>query len=172
MVILVEINILRREERTSPSNAAVELLLQMRDLPIQAMIDTNTQFKSEWSYIIRIYFASMVIYATNTLSSMTLPSWTKDFASTQRDTLFALLLEAYELPVLRASLLWPSMMAGFEAATGTAAERASIDKLLTTIGQKAGDAAPFHGQAVLKRFWRSGKSGWDDCFDDIYCFIH
>ncbi|WPH01375.1 fungal-specific transcription factor domain-containing protein [Acrodontium crateriforme] len=167
---IVEINTLRRERHILWRSAAVDIITRLRDAPIQEWIDSKDVYRKEWSAIIRIFHASVSLFALNTLSNPALPSWTVPFRRSQRKLLFSLLPKAWKMTTLKCILNWSAVIAGFEAAKGTKADRVFVEDFLGTMGREMGAATPFHAQAVLRRFWASGKTEWDECFDDTYSF--
>lgn len=170
LLTIVEINTLRRERHILWRSAAAEIMTRLRDAPVQDWIDSKTVYRKEWSAIIRIFHASISLFALNTLSNPSLPSWTTPFKRAQRKLLFSLLPKAWKMTTLKAILNWSTVIAGFEAAQGTEADRAFIEDLLETMARCMGAGTPLHARSVLRRFWRSGKTEWDDCFDDTYSF--
>jgi len=85
---------------------------------------------------------------------------------------------AVDSPGLKKSLLWPLVVCGFDAAceTGsglvTAAERRKfVRERLPLLGQDVGTSLPEYARMALTKFWDSGRTDWDSCFDAGYAFV-
>lgn len=87
------------------------------------------------------------------------------------DRLFQLLKKALVSEQVKKSMMWPLIVAGVEAADASAAIRTFVDEQLTEMSRDLGTPLPLLAKGVLKRFWASGKTGWDDCFDKPYAFV-
>lgn len=88
-----------------------------------------------------------------------------------RARLFTLLPEAMESSVAKKGMVWPLVVAGVEAASGTAEERAFVDQQLFQMTCDTGASYPLVAKGVLEKFWVSGKTRWDDCFDRPYAVL-
>lgn len=182
LVELVNINILRRQRNDLTSGvipsswrtAAFDLLKRIKKFELHDWIDSKQELRREWSLIIRTYHAAVALFAlaalTEGLDAKSLPKEVNDFRVVQRKLLFSLLRKAWRIPTLKFNLLWPAMVAGFEAAKGSKGDRDFIDRYLFNMGEEMAIASPLHGRVMLKRFWKSYKEQWDDCFDAAYCF--
>jgi hypothetical protein len=71
---------------------------------------------------------------------------------------------------IRQILLWPFAVAGAAAVDGPQADRTFITVQLHKYKLLLGQSAPMRLQAVLERYWKSGRRGWDECFDESCCF--
>ncbi|KAH7028851.1 fungal-specific transcription factor domain-containing protein [Microdochium trichocladiopsis] len=97
---------------------------------------------------------------------------------------------AVESPRLKKSVLWPLVVCGFDAAStvdssrggsgnapsaevaATAEERRRfVEARLPILGQDVGTSLPEYARMVLRKFWDSGRTDWDSCFDKAYAFV-
>ncbi|KAJ3496613.1 hypothetical protein NLG97_g2530 [Lecanicillium saksenae] len=67
---------------------------------------------------------------------------------------------------------WPLMVAGASLGGTPRSEHAGVDRLLGRVREAdcASDGV-FLGHECLRRFWASGKTGWDDCFTTWYATV-
>lgn len=64
-------------------------------------------------------------------------------------------------------LYWPMIVAGVAVADGDKADQEDIGARLHEEGVHPGSsAAPLVVEEKLRALWASGKTGWDDCFDE------
>jgi hypothetical protein len=65
------------------------------------------------------------------------------------------------------ALAWPLTVAGAALGAATAGEQAVVDVHMYAIGQSM-DASDgiLYALECLRRFWRSGKTGWEECFTE------
>ncbi|KAL6856723.1 hypothetical protein J3F83DRAFT_375467 [Trichoderma novae-zelandiae] len=91
---------------------------------------------------------------------------------THRANLFHLLDTTAEFLPLLDHILWPVVVAGTAAATGSVEDRMLVEMYLLN-----GVRDPFTGGctgsalATMRRFWESGKTGWDECFDQPHAWM-
>lgn len=137
--------------------------------------DTKSpEFEAEWRIVARIYHSAVTLYCISSLQSLgRLPS-TPDLQTSRakhRDRLMILLTEGLASPLLKKSLLWPLIVAGFEACAGSRIERTFVAKHLEEQSRELGTSQPLVARAALQRFWSAGGTSWDDCFDRPYAFL-
>ncbi|PTB64873.1 hypothetical protein BBK36DRAFT_1170543 [Trichoderma citrinoviride] len=89
-----------------------------------------------------------------------------------RAKLFQLLDTTSEFLPLLDHILWPVVVAGTAAATGGVGDRMLVEMYLLN-----GARDPFTGGctgsalATMRRFWGSGKTAWDECFDQPHAWM-
>ncbi|KAJ6781017.1 hypothetical protein PWT90_04919 [Aphanocladium album] len=87
--------------------------------------------------------------------------------SFHKSQLLTQLQELFPLLAYTPSLKWPLVVAGVAAAQGTAAEQSLVDDCLLSIWlHPQSNGAVFLCLQKLRAFWSSGKTGWEDCFDE------
>ncbi|KAK5991038.1 Phomenoic acid biosynthesis cluster-specific transcriptional regulator-like protein [Cladobotryum mycophilum] len=83
------------------------------------------------------------------------------------DSLFYLLMEAYSMPIRIDHIFWPILVAGVAAKTEQ--ERQLVEQyFLTAVQDPFTGSSPRRAMVLLRKFWASGKTNWDDCFDQPY----
>lgn len=90
---------------------------------------------------------------------------------THTDNLFALLEEGAANPMVRKSLVWPIVVAGVAAARQGPEARLFISRALCATSRVHGSSLPLVAKGVLEKFWLSGQTGWDECFEVGCCFV-
>ncbi|KND86305.1 hypothetical protein TOPH_09063 [Tolypocladium ophioglossoides CBS 100239] len=90
--------------------------------------------------------------------------------SFHRARLFRLVEEGLASHVTMYCVIWPLIVAGFEANQGTPEEQVVVQHGLTDLCLQAG-ATTIVARDVLRKFWASGKTNWDECFDQPYALL-
>jgi hypothetical protein len=128
----------------------------------------------EWLLVARIYHCAVTLYCISSLRSLGLLPSTRQMRTrraAQRDRLMVLLAEGLASPLLKKSLLWPLIIAGFEACEAGEAEREFVARHLEEQSRDLGTSQPLVAMQVFNGFWGSGVKRWDDCFDRPYAFL-
>ncbi|EGX93633.1 C6 zinc finger domain protein [Cordyceps militaris CM01] len=91
----------------------------------------------------------------------------------QRRELLALARQSWGRLKHTTSLCWPLVVAGVAFADGAAADQDFIETSLLSIWSLPNTSACFILTIrALRRFWTSGKTGWEDCFDQpLACVV-
>lgn len=67
----------------------------------------------------------------------------------------------------KANMSWPLLVAGVASADGPAEDQEFVARCLDELWRDPlVDIAPLLGLEKMRRFWRSGNRGWEDCFDE------
>lgn len=181
IMLILEVNNLRRgifedkriiAEDASPStniNAARDVILRIKDFSPSEWLNGRTHYLAEWGVLTFVYHSAACLFALAALGS-DLFGLENEFRAMQHRILFSMLDKALKIPSLKFCLLWPTLVAGFEARGGTKEERIFVEKALNQMTTELGSASPLVARDILQRFWRSGKRRWDDCFDRPYMF--
>ncbi|KAJ3492580.1 hypothetical protein NLG97_g5289 [Lecanicillium saksenae] len=142
-----------------------------------------THDKEKLKLAARIFLVAVRLYGILTLPSPVVMPWVASSAQAQskipgmsayetvrlqhHQELMALLREDWETIEYQGSIAWPLIVAGVASAKGPAEDCGFIDHCLGTIWRKPSAAATFLlALQKLRDFWRSGKTGWEDCFDE------
>ncbi|RYP77426.1 hypothetical protein DL771_001221 [Monosporascus sp. 5C6A] len=181
LVAIIVINELRQQAANPAVGAgpsqptASDLLEQIHDFSpgdwIKGKATANS--KREWLLIGSAYQSAVALYCIMSLQSLSiLPSALHITAmdAAHHERLMQLLKQALTFPHLRHCLMWPLLVAGARAVYGSADDRKFVDEQFKELSRVGGTALPLAARAALKRFWASGKMGWDDCFDKPYIF--
>ncbi|KAK5992787.1 Phomenoic acid biosynthesis cluster-specific transcriptional regulator-like protein [Cladobotryum mycophilum] len=146
------------------------LLQHIDSCSLRDWIDALPKGK-EYGIIASIFRSAVALYG-----SLTVPCASehrcrcKELKKHHYDNLFRLLKSSVDLPVRPMSVFWPLLVAG--VAAKTAAEGALVQRHLTSLGNEpSAGVVPFVALSVLKKFWLSGKTDWDECFDRPYGLI-
>ncbi|KAL3962896.1 hypothetical protein ACCO45_004419 [Purpureocillium lilacinum] len=164
------------------STAVRELLRRVMDFSPEswAAAQATTSPTASWLLTARCYQSAVLLFADATLLNprrLAGPDTGDDGRSKYRSTrahhralLFKLAAEGMSGQVTKFGIIWPVIVAGFEAAKGTAEERRLVENGLTDLCRGVG-ATAVAAREALARFWKSGKRTWDECFDRPYAFI-
>jgi hypothetical protein len=67
---------------------------------------------------------------------------------------------------------WPMIVLGVAPNLRTIFDhRDLVSRCLSRLAVEHGTALPFRAKEVLETFWASGKTSWDECFDQAYAFF-
>ena len=181
---MVKINHLRAR-KTDPFNsiediqdlsAEAQAVLDHIDAfsPQQWAVSNPSDFSSAWLLVGEIFHSALILYCISSLQSISLFPFSPELQtrrSEQRDRLMLLLTEGLESPLLKRSLLWPLVVAGFEARDASDIERKFVRRYLDDQSQELGSSQPLVAKAAFERFWGGSRTRWDDCFDRPYAFM-
>lgn len=176
---IIQINHLRtraaRQEAgvEGPSQDAFRILGRIDGFSPEHWAESKPSSEGDWILLGAVYQAAVAIYCIYSLQSLFLLPTTPSLrahCTTYGRLLQALLNEALSSPRIKRFMLWPLAMLGMEAVTGSAATRAFVEKQLSETSRHVGTYAPLTAKAVLERFWASGETRWDACFDKPYVF--
>lgn len=134
----------------------------------------DPSLRGAWLLAARIYHAAATLYCVSSLQSVSLLPETGELRTQRaetRDRLMVLLAEGLASPLLRRSVLWPLVVAGFEARDGSEVERRFVAGRLEEQSRELGSSQPLVARGVLERFWRGGGKRWDDCFERPYALL-
>ncbi|KAM3441442.1 hypothetical protein MY4824_001566 [Beauveria thailandica] len=85
----------------------------------------------------------------------------------QRTELLACLRDTWPALPATTNMSWPLLVAGVAAADGPVEDREFVARCLDkTWRSPLGNVAPLLVLEKLRAFWKSGKRGWEDCFDE------
>ncbi|KAL3456267.1 fungal-specific transcription factor domain-containing protein [Aspergillus heterothallicus] len=120
------------------------------------------------------YRSSVLLYCISSLKSVSVLSSTSSLdsmASQETQTLFNLLKQSLKNPRIKMFMVWPLMVLGVEAVHGKIHEKRDFVRRWTeNMCTFTGSYSLFHLREVLEKFWASGKTVWDACFDRPYLF--
>ncbi|MCJ1372298.1 hypothetical protein MMC20_003521 [Loxospora ochrophaea] len=154
--------------------SANELLERINAFSPEQSVKSITSFYDEWLLIARIYHSAVALYCLSSLQSHFMPlsaSQSHTTRAAHSGRLFRLLEEALASPWLKKCMMWPLVVAAVEAANSTDFVRGSISKQWSDMSRDQRTSLPLVAQAVIERFWASGKTGWDACFERPYAFV-
>lgn len=167
------------------------ILRHINAFSVQAWMDSHNMPCTEESDVIgRMFQSAVAAYCILTLpcdqNSTAMPSTADALCDSQspdmcqciniprlyefhRARLFKLIGLALESGVGRAATDWPVVVSGVMAADGTAGERAMVETFVDRSGIFPGvGSSRAEAKPMLRKFWASGRTSWDDCFDRPY----
>jgi hypothetical protein len=138
--------------------------------PEQWAIDRDaTTHTREFSTVGIIYQAAVIMYCILSLQSLGMLDPSPEVSQMQEmysDVLLTEVKRALSNATLRFFMTFPTTVAGVVAVKSSAATQDWIAKGLDGLIREHGQAIPV--KAGLARFWASGKTAWEDCFDVSY----
>ncbi|OKL56122.1 hypothetical protein UA08_08707 [Talaromyces atroroseus] len=121
-----------------------------------------------------LYKAAVALFCISSLQSVSAlpmtPFLTRTCAALSQQ-LQSFLGEALLSQKFERIIIWPLVVLGAEAVRGDAAMRDFVRKGLLEVSGYTGTITPRMAKSVVERFWASGKTRWDDCFDESYMFL-
>jgi hypothetical protein len=136
-------------------------------------VESKPVSKEDWVCLAHIYQAAMILYCIRSLQGVfVLPStaFLEGSCMLQGQSLQRLLSKALLSPRIQGLMLWPLIVLGMEAVNGGAGMRAFTEVQLERLCQSRGMYMPTTGKKLLRKFWDSGETTWDACFDQSYAF--
>jgi Fungal specific transcription factor domain len=135
--------------------------------------ESKPSSKEDWVLLGNAYQTAAVLYCISSLQSLSVLPLTSSLRArrtTYGQLLHALLNEALLSPRIKRFMLWPLIVLGMEAVNGGAAMRAFVERQLIEMSRYLGIYMPLMAKGVFERFWASGETSWDVCFDRPYIF--
>jgi hypothetical protein len=161
----------RRAEELS--QLAYEMLGRIDDFSPTQWAESKFSSKEEWMLLGDIFQAAVALYCILSLQSLSILPISPSLRArcTMHGHLLQVLLnKALQSPSLKRFLLWPLVLLGVEAVNGDLAMRAFVVKQLPEMSRHFGTYVPLTAKEVLERFWASGETRWDVCFERPYAF--
>lgn len=152
---------------------AQDLVVRIEAFSPEAWAQAGTLY-SEWLMVGSIYKAAVSLYCTLSLQSLTILPPTVSLHRSQTgkgDLLLSSVRCALQTPRIARHMVWPLVVAGVEAIHRSEATKRWIEASLQDLSRLLGTSCPLKACAVLKRYWKGGVAGWDECFDRAYVFI-
>jgi len=160
-----------------PQEAAESLLVHIETFsPEDFALTRPAANREKWLLIAQIYRSAVALYCILSLQSVSLlPKDTPEMeiarARHARELLVSL-EKGLEVPQIKYTMIWPLTVAGVEAVRSVGnGPRVFIQELLTEMCAELGASSPLVAREALRRFWGSGKTTWDECFDWPYAFV-
>lgn len=174
---IAKINFLRAQSpawvSTSPSGLTQEawtVLSRIDNFQSETWAEGRPS-KEAWVLLARLMQAAVAIYCIFSLqSALVFPQsdLLKAKRSKYRQLLYDLLQKSLNFPAFSALFIWPLLVLGVAAADANAELRAFLTETLPQISYREGSHVPLLTKDILERFWASGETNWDACFDKPY----
>lgn len=152
---------------------AYDLLARIEAFSVEDWAQPGT-FYNEWLIVGTVYKSALALYAILSLGSLTvLPADASllDIQTVHGDILLRNLRTALKDPRIARFMAWPLVVVGVEAIYRGEATRDWIGASLEELSRTLGTSGPIKACSVLRRYWKGGVSGWDECFDRPYVFV-
>ncbi|KAF3492420.1 C6 zinc finger domain-containing protein [Arthroderma uncinatum] len=134
--------------------------------------ETMPSSREDWKLLGNVYQLAVTVYCISSLQSLSVlplaPSLRAQCIS-HGQLLRVLLEKALLSPRLKRFMTWPLVVLGVEVVHGVAMQL-FVKKQLVEMSSHIGSYGPLMAKAVLERFWYSGETNWDACFDRPYLF--
>ncbi|KAF2264139.1 hypothetical protein CC78DRAFT_560443 [Lojkania enalia] len=180
---IININLLRfRYSQTRSTADCTELQIEAEDILMhigsfspEAWVDSmGGSFREEWLQLSSLFQSATTLYCILSLQSLSILPDTPHLRAIRNahgDLLGLLIEKCLKDWRTRKYLMWPMVVFGVEAVARSSVVQNRLDEQLMQVKLDMGTLSPMRASDLLKRFWASGKTGWDDCFDDAYAFI-
>jgi hypothetical protein len=133
--------------------------------------DAGRGRQDDWSRFARLYQAAMLVFTLLALDMCDRESEQMALVHESANVLRKECQDAVESSnPLRMFLCWPTIVLGVAAAQ-LDDHREVVSRFLVRMGSEHGVVSPVLAHEVLQRFWSSGKTRWNDCFDQPYVFF-
>lgn len=139
----------------------------------QQWADSKASSKPDWVLVGSVYQAAVTLYCVLSLQSvsvMPLESSLRTRCATQGRLLQEFLTQTLSSLRTRRFMLWPLLLLGVEAVNCSETMRSFVEEQLLHLSSYIGSRAPLVAKDILGRFWASGETRWDACFDRPYVF--
>jgi hypothetical protein len=155
------------------THEAYEVLSYIQNFLPEEFGESTPGSKKDWTLLGHIYRAATIIYCIASLQSVSVLALTpflRSWRVTTGQTLQENLREAMNHLKFRIFLVWPMVVLGVEAVNGGAGMRGFVQDQLPELSHYMGTNVPLKAKEVLQKFWVSGQTRWDACFDQPYSF--
>lgn len=177
LVEVARINSLRARSFARQSTVPKDLTLEAWDA--LSRIDAfqpdtwaeNRPSKAAWALLARLMQAAVTIYYIFSLQSAGVLPQNHLLAGKRfeyRQLLYDLLQKALHFPYFAGQLTWPVLVLGVDAVNSGVEIRAFIMKSLPQMSYREGSNVSLTAKGIIERFWASGETSWDACFDKPY----
>ena len=152
---------------------AYEILRRVHNFSPEQWAASKPSSTKDWVLIGTTYQVAVELFCMHSLQSVSIlpkiPSL-RLLCTTHGERLQELLTKTSLSRHIKRFMIWPLILVGVEAVHGTAQMRAFVTTQLTEVSYDVGTYVPLTANGVLESFWASGKTRWDDCFDQPYAF--
>lgn len=152
---------------------AYEILDSVESFSPQEWAVSKPASRENWTLIGKAFQTAVAIYCISSLQSVSVLPLNQSLrarCTAHGQVLYLLLKDALLSLVVKRAMLWPLAMLGMEAVNGSAMMREFVKNQLTELSREFGTHVPLTTKAVLEKFWSSGETRWDCCFDKPYIF--
>lgn len=155
---------------------AYEMLNRIHNFSPEQWAESKPAAWEDWRLVGRIYRAAVALYCIRSLQSSSVfppvDGVLSEHCTSHTQALHAFFDAALPNHRIQRFLLWPLVVLGVEASRGYGGGRSFVKEQLGEMSRQVGSYAPLAAKGVLERFWASGGTGWDACFDRPYLFLN
>lgn len=164
-------------ERSKPARTAAIITRILEFSPITYIKATEMPERADIMAMVRLFRLAVLFFALN---SLPMPMEDSDFYSEfpitspkvieLRTEMFDLMMTWKRAPAVFNTVVWLWISIGIEAAKGSDQERRMVMEELEFINN------PANGPVMilmdkLQKFWDSGETDWNKCWDDLYYLV-
>ncbi|QRD83850.1 putative C6 finger domain protein [Aspergillus flavus] len=176
---VIKINNLRFQTTSAPITettraTADEILEHIEAFSPDDWTGTNPDAREDWLLLGRMYKSSIALYCISSLQSLSILPSSKYYTAMRTvhgNHLYSLLPKITRRTRIRHFTIWPLVVAGMQAVDASPNVRRIVDEQLSELSKIMGCPTPTLAKAIFRRFWTSGHTGWDECFDKAYVFV-
>ncbi|KAJ3493702.1 hypothetical protein NLG97_g4564 [Lecanicillium saksenae] len=161
-------------------HAIKKVFKKLSGVDIDSWVRKDNPLESDIAYEMgRIFCSAVWVYGLLTLPRSALSAWAttqpgigsnasfESLLSFYTSQLLEQLRELFPLVAYKPSFKWALAVAGVATATRAPADRSFVDDCLLSIWlHPQSSGAVLICLEKLRAFWSSGKTGWEDCFDE------
>ncbi|KAL0930897.1 uncharacterized protein CTRU02_213632 [Colletotrichum truncatum] len=159
------------------TSEADEILERIHDFSPEKWAKSKPQFTpsstEDWMLLGSVHQSAVAIYCILSLQSISVFPTSQALRArcvAHRQILQTLLQRALPCPKMKRFIIWPLVLLGVEAVHAGTEVRNFVAKHLPQLSRDLGTSVPLTAKYVLERFWGSGETRWDMCFDRPYVF--
>lgn len=175
---IVKINNLRMQVTQSDafeelSKKASGIVEKIRSFSPERWAERKPYSHEDWKLIGRIYQNAVLIYCISSLQSPSLLPLSEALEAKltcHGQLLYTLLSQAVSTAKTQRLVIWPLVVLGVQAVYGGVAQRSFVADQLQEMSRYMGTTVPLVAKGFLEKFWASGETRWDACFDRAYAF--
>jgi hypothetical protein len=175
---IIRINRLRQEVKISPLADPYQYTLDAYSIlaRVEAFVPEDWAQSSEqqddWKLIGSIYQSAVSLYCAmsfQALAALPITTEMNTMRTIHGEQLLEILKSSVHLRQLKKFSLFPLCVLGVESGYhDQPSTRIWIERLLEDHSRFLGTSSPLKALAVLRRYWRRKKPGWDECFDEPF----
>ena len=163
------------EETARLTEEAYEILGRIDAAALDKWAESKPSSREDWLLAGNAYRAAAALYCVSSLQGQAVlpPESTTLQARRTTDARFleTVLSEALQSPKINRYMFWPLVVLGTEAARLGPTTCAFVRDQLARLSRFVGTHVPLSARAILEKFWASGGTRWDDCFDRPHGFV-
>ncbi|CAN9147565.1 unnamed protein product [Alternaria alternata] len=177
----IRINRLRQEVALSPFAGQYQHTLNAQNIlaRIEGLIPGDWaqggENQDDWQLIGSIYQSAIALYCIMSLQALAALPASTEMNSIRTDHakhLLEIMKAAIHLKQLKKIAMFPLCVLGVEAGYhDQQCTRLWIERQLEAHARLLGTSSPLKARAVLRRYWRRKRPGWNECFDEPYVLL-